>query len=344
MKKYTLTAIAVAALVSGCTKKDAFVETSKTAGDKKEVAKDEIKANPAIGQTSLTKEQVSISYEGSDRANFYNVKLKWPAINVPLGITLGSISIFNSGQNKESEVVIPDVASGLTRVVTFSQVVNKELREFSVEITPPLDSYINEKQVLNENIELSEGRLFLGENAMLITLDKQLTIKAPELRAVAGSRIVNYDLASLPATKWGAIGLNGGSTKMVFDKAVGQLSVEVNGTPGGDGRWGWISHRNMPVPCYGDNGGAGGSSGNLQFVSSESADFELLKSNHPGKGGKAGGAVPRYGEGDSDYPVGLLKKDYEVTQQCQNQPVNGETGQPGKICVKLSPGGRFDCQ
>lgn len=231
MKKYTLTAIAVAALVSACTKKDAFVEPSKSAGDKKEIAKDEIKENPAVGQTALTKDQVLIFYEGSDRANFYSVRLKWPEINVPLLITLGGISVFNSNQSKESEVVIPDVASGLTRVVTFSQVVNKELREFSVEITPPLDSYINEKQVLNENIELSEGRLFLGENAILVTLDKQLTIQAPELRAVPGSRIVNYDLTSLPATKWGAIGLNGGSTKMVFDRAVGQLTVEVK-------RWG----------------------------------------------------------------------------------------------------------
>ncbi|HND85113.1 MAG TPA: hypothetical protein PLU50_04860, partial [Pseudobdellovibrionaceae bacterium] len=189
----------------------------------------------------------------------------------------------------------------------------------------------------------SEGRLFLGGRALLVTLDKQLTIQAPELRALPGSRIANYDLSSMPNTKWNADGLSGGSTKLVFGKAVGELEIEVNGTPGGNGRFGWAYHR-LQSPCTGDSGGRGGNSGNLQFIASDSTEFELVKMNRPGKGGKAGGMVPRYGENDSAYPDGLVKKDWQRTALCDVQPVDGETGQPGKICVKLSPGGRFDCQ
>jgi len=168
----------------------------------------------------------------------------------------------------------------------------------SVQAVVPQDIMINETLMAPpqnpEWIIESSGRIFLGEKANLISLDKKLTLKAHE---IVFDRSVLQNFRASDVASSASNGRSGGDIYVVAQKISGVVFIELRGEQGGGGLVGAqpADARDFNVTLQrggtGGRGGRGGDSGNLivEAMFFERSDFRVRFFAGLGGDGGAGG-------------------------------------------------------
>lgn len=194
----------------------------------------------------------------------------------------------------------------------------------------PAEFVINEKIILEKNMSWIADRIFIGENAEIITGEYSLTIEAGELHVGRGARILNFSTRA----EIDKHGRHGGGILLRAQTAQGFLQLNLRGEDGGVGRPGAITvagHRG----CAGGDGRNGGNAGYLIAEFGESQKFELSIENQQSMEGAGGvrGSVPKY-------------TPHAINPSCVETDPEGIDGQPGAkgvVCIRRSAQESLEC-
>lgn len=183
---------------------------------------------------------------------------------------------------------------------------------------------LNQDLSLTQDTEIIADKVVLGPNARIYTYQFSLTIKTGVLDSAIGALIQNFPESHLVA-ELETTGLNAGITKIKTNEAYGNLQIRMNGQQGGSGLAGW--RININLICQPNSGRDSGQSGSFFFEAEKESGFFLTTSMNIAVGGKVG--TVRAGV-TNKIPV------KPMSAACYVMPKDGQPGNPGQICIKLS--------
>lgn len=195
----------------------------------------------------------------------------------------------------------------------------------------PRELVVNEKIILLQNTAWSAERVFLGENAEVITGEFDLVIEAGELHVSPGARIENFSSrADIDKN-----GRHGGGLTLRAQSASGVLRISLRGEDGGLGRPGAATNYGGHPGCAGGDGRNGGNAGNLIAEFGSSQNFDLQVANEPSLAGTGGvrGSVPKYSA-------------YALNPPCLAETPEGKDGiggEKGLICIRKAMDTSLEC-
>lgn len=201
----------------------------------------------------------------------------------------------------------------------------------TLEIVIPEDLVINKTYSLSGNVKKECGRLFFRQGAIMQLYNFNLELNCDELISEDGQ--IETFPENMSATKKGADGRDGGTAKLRFRKARGKISIHLKGEDGANGRDGLLGFQTREFHfkgCRSQNGGKGGSTGNVYIEVEQPSQLNVKSTLNPGLGGKPG------------QMVGLINgnKDGELSDtSCISGDSEGTKGSPGNIgesCFKIS--------
>lgn len=343
MKISLLTAITAAALVSGCSKKDAFTQTNRTDTPDLIPATEQEKTMP------LKDENIRVVYEGLDKPNFYRAKIKWQERNGDVIVSMDDNTALAKSIEGKNEVVVPELKGGEKRYAKINQTLGNQQFSLAVDLKPPKDLVLEGAVELDESIALNEGRLFLTSTALLYTRNRTIDISVPTIYVQDGAVIKNFPEQGKEATAdFDKNGLSGGSVTLKSAEAIGKLRIVLNGQRGGDGRIGWSTvgkndfTQYVPDSCNGNSGGNGGNAGTFILTVDKVDNFIPLITRTRAPGGAAGHMNRAYIDTLGEDP-GKLKTGADVGPGCSLVAKDGQAGTNGWVCLKLGAGAANAC-
>lgn len=201
----------------------------------------------------------------------------------------------------------------------------------TLEIAIPADLVINKTYSLSGDLKKECGRLFFRPGAIRQLYNFNLELNCEELISENGQ--IETFPENMSATKKGADGRDGGTAKLHFQKARGNISIYLKGENGANGRNGLLGFQTREVHfkgCRSQNGGKGGSTGSVYIEVEQPSQLIVRSTLTPGEGGKPG------------QMVGFFKdnSDEDLTDKsCISGDQEGTKGSPGNIgesCFKNS--------
>lgn len=302
-------------------------------------AKVEVQSTEAHAVSVLSEDKLSVQYIPTEEPNNYTARISWPQANGSLRFILPDGQVFTSESN---EIEIPNQSFQKKINLTVDQVdqnSQKLIAHFSLSLQAPQDWVVASAVYFQQNEEVNVERIFFLQGAQIYTQQFNVKIRAKKLISAQGTLIANFPEGSTAAIE--TAGLSGGTIDLKVEEARGSLDFLLNGQRGGQGKNGWkesTSEFAGAEKCAPNSGANSGNSGSLIYDVQFQDQFMSTKKMVLVSGGVQGTLL------ESIMYIGPKPENKARRENCANNPVDGQAGKPGKICVKNYQLNKFDCE